>query len=63
MTLLVAITLLLCRPHNVDTQAYDAWTSTGYHLILSDNGTPEDVEDDWIIDWEDNRDFTVTVND
>lgn len=22
------------------------------HLIISDNGTPADTDDDWIVDWE-----------
>lgn len=42
---------------------YTAWTDHGYHLMICDNGTPEDLEDDFICDWEDNRDFTIIVND
>ncbi len=42
---------------------YDAWTSTGIHVFVDDNGTPEDFSDDWVFDWEDNRVFTITVID
>lgn len=49
-----------CDPQD---NVYSAWTDTGIHLMISDNGTPEDLEDDFICDWEDNRVFTVTVLD
>ena len=42
-------------------ECYSAWTEDGIHLILSDNGTPDDLEDDFICDWESNREFTVNV--
>lgn len=42
---------------------YSAWTDTGMHLMISDNGTPDDLEDDFICDWEDNREFTITILD
>lgn len=42
---------------------YDAWTSGGYHLMICDNGTPNDPEDDYIYDWEDNRIFEISVKD
>lgn len=42
---------------------YSAWTEDGIHLMISDNGTPEILEDDFICDWEDNRVFTVTILD
>ena len=42
---------------------YSAWTEDGMHLMISDNGTPEDLEDDFICDWEDNRVFTITIED
>ena len=41
---------------------YEAWTDTGIHLMMSDNGT-ETPEDDIVIDWETNRDFEIIVND
>lgn len=34
---------------------YDAYRLQGLrvvHLIISDNGTPDDTDDDWIVDWE-----------
>lgn len=42
---------------------YDVWAPNGLHLAMSDNGTPDDYDDDWVIDWEDNRDVMVLVLD
>lgn len=42
---------------------YSAWTQDGLHLMISDAGTPGNYEDDFICDWETNRDFAITVND
>lgn len=42
---------------------YSAWTQDGLHLMISDAGTPGNYDDDFICDWETNRDFTITVND
>lgn len=40
---------------------YSAYTETGVHLIMSDNGTPNDIEDDYICDYETNRIFEITI--
>lgn len=40
---------------------YDAWAGPGLHLMISDNGTPDIYDDDFITDWEDNRAVTVFV--
>ena len=48
---------------NAAGDVYSAWTEDGMHLMISDNGTPEDLEDDFICDWEDNRVFTITIED
>lgn len=42
---------------------YSVWSDDGIHLIMSDNGTPDDYDDDWVVDWETNRDYKVTVYD
>lgn len=43
---------------------YSVWSDDGHtHLIMSDNGTPGNCDDDWVVDWEDNREFTVTILD
>lgn len=42
---------------------YDVWAAPGLHLMMSDNGTPDDYDDDWVIDYETNRDVMVTVLD
>ena len=42
-------------------ECYSAWTEDGIHLILSDNGTPDDIDDDFICDWETNREFTISI--
>lgn len=42
---------------------YSAWTEDGIHLMISDAGTPGYYEDDFICDWETNRDFAITIHD
>lgn len=42
---------------------YDVWTGPGLHLMMSDNGTPDNFDDDFVIDWEDNRSVKITVLD
>lgn len=42
---------------------YSVWAEPNLHIMMCDNGTPDDPEDDWVVDWEDNRDVTVIVND
>ena len=44
-------------------QVYDVWCDPNLHLMMSDNGTPTDYSDDWVIDWEDNREILVHVLD
>lgn len=46
----------------VEPSIYEAWTDTGIHLMMSDNGT-DTPEDDEVIDWEDNREFTIIKED
>ena len=45
-----------------EPNVYDAWTDTGVHLMMSDNGT-DTPEDDVVIDWETNRQFTIIKED
>ena len=63
MLIVLVLALLFHRPVAPEPDIYSAWTDTGYHLMISDNGTPDDPEDDWVVDWEDNRDFRIIVND
>lgn len=44
-------------------KVYDVWASPGLHLMMSDNATPDDFDDDWVVDWETNRDIVVLVLD
>lgn len=44
-------------------EVYSVWSEPGLHLMMSDNGTPDDYSDDWVVDWEDNRNVMVTVLD
>lgn len=48
----LALIALLTLPHQGD--CYSAYTPEGVHLIMSDNGTPDNLEDDFVCDWEDN---------
>lgn len=59
----VFLMLLIGNVRNAQTQptVYEAWTDTGIHLMMSDNGTPDNLEDDFVVDWEDNREFKITV--
>lgn len=59
----VIMILLSHRTDEAVGQCYSAWTDTGIHLIMCDNGTPDDVEDDYVVDWEDNRVFSIKVYD
>lgn len=46
-----------------DTGVYDVWGAPGLHLIMDDNGTPDDYSDDWVIDYEDNRTVKIAILD
>lgn len=58
--LAAALTTPVTRCDIGSMACYDAYTSTGLHLIMTDNGT-EEPEDDWIVDWEDNIEFEITA--
>lgn len=62
MKLIIALLVMMTwnAPH---AECYDAWNSDGLHLVMHDNGTPEDYADDWVIDWEDNRSVYVKAFD
>lgn len=58
-----AVILTACgRPDPAAGSTYSAWTDDGVHLIMSDVGT-SDPSDDIVIDYEDNRVFSVNVID
>ena len=40
---------------------YSAYTENGIHLIISDNGTPGELDDDFICDWETNVPFSISL--
>lgn len=64
LRLVIMMILALCNAGQEKNFAdYEAWTDTGIHLMVCDNGTPDDYEDDWIYDWETNREFTITIHD
>lgn len=45
-------------------KTYSVWSEGDtLHLIMSDNGTPDDYDDDWVVDWEDNREYKVIILD
>ena len=46
-----------------EDHVYDVWANPGLHLMMSDNGTPDDFDDDFVIDWETNREVAVFVLD
>lgn len=46
-----------------DSGVYDVWGAPGLHLVMDDNGTPDDYSDDRVIDYEDNRAVRVAVLD
>lgn len=49
--------------HGHTDNVYSVWNENGIHLIMSDNSTPTDFSDDWIVDYEDNRIVKVTMLD
>lgn len=61
----VFLMILICNARNIQATptVYNAWTDTGIHLMMSDSGTPDNFEDDVVIDWEDNREFKITILD
>lgn len=63
LRLIVIVLLSLLNAGKQPGNVYSAWTEDGLHLMISDAGTPEDLEDDFVCDWETNREFTVTIYD
>lgn len=61
------LTLMLLAFTTLQTQpiadVYSVWAEPGLHLMMCDNGTPDDYDDDWVVDWEYNRDVMVLVLD
>lgn len=60
---LIAVTALRPQPTDKHDGVYSVWAEPGIHLIMDDNGTPDDYSDDWVIDYETNRDVEVAVMD
>ena len=56
--LLMLLSILHPQP-----ELYSVWAEPGIHIVMCDNGTPADYEDDYVIDWEDNRVVSVYVFD
>lgn len=50
-------------PAEPESQIYDVWMEPNLHLMMSDNGTPGIYDDDWVVDWEDNRKTEIFIND
>ena len=60
------LALLLGQVRSTEPAAaacYDAWAGPNLHLMICDNGTPDNYDDDFIVDWEDNRQVKITVLD
>lgn len=47
---ILALIAMVSLPHQ--GECYSAYTTDGVHLIISDNGTPDNLDDDFICDWE-----------
>lgn len=62
MLALIALTVTASPVEKRDC-VYDVWSEPGLHLMMCDNGTPDDYSDDWVVDWEDNRAVIVAVLD
>lgn len=60
---LIAVTALIPQPADKHDGVYSVWAEPGIHLIMYDNGTPDDYSDDWVVDYETNRDVEVAVRD
>lgn len=60
---IIALIVAICGHPQPVGNVYSAWTDDGIHLMISDNGTPEDFDDDFVCDWETNRDFTIIICD
>lgn len=59
MKILLLLLSLLFSSFSPDTSkinnSYDVYNNQGLHLFIHDNDTPDNYEDDWVYDWEDNR--------
>ena len=50
---LIAIAIIKPESH---MELYHVWSEQDtLHLVMCDNGTPDNRDDDWVVDWEDNR--------
>lgn len=67
MIQIIAFLLALFTAFTPNTQKingdYDVYNNEGLHLFINDNNTPTDYSDDWVYDWEDNRQARVFVFD
>lgn len=61
LALLAVTTLNPTGDRYSESLTYSVWAGPGLHLIMSDNGTPDNYDDDWVIDYETNREVTVLV--
>ena len=61
-TIIILLTFLIPLAP-VKDNSYDVWREDGVHLFINDNGTPTNYEDDWVYDWEDNREVDITIID
>ena len=58
----IIIALIASVTITPQSNTYSVW-SEDVHLIMDDNGTPDDYDDDWVVDWETNREVIVTILD
>lgn len=63
MRLVILIFAYIVRAGAPTPDVYDVWAEPNLHIMMSDNGTPGDYDDDWVVDWEDNREIEVCVID
>ncbi len=62
IVLIMLVVTTLMKPQT-NGNIYSVWNSDGVHLMMCDNGTPTQYDDDWVVDWEDNREIVVTLLD
>ena len=56
--LLILMSIFSIPTHSIGN-CYDTYNENGLHLFINDNNTPTNYEDDWVYDWEDNRETII----
>lgn len=60
---ITATVMMIAAGKDYSGDTYSVYAQDGTRLCICDNRTPDDPEDDFVIDYETNRDITITIDD